>query len=82
MRGGIFHRKGETMDKQDKQLIDFGLMSMAAAAEYIGVTRRTVDKWLSEGRITFNTIKLGKGPTCQILVPLKEVKQVKKEYDG
>ncbi|QDP59196.1 MAG: hypothetical protein Unbinned4336contig1001_30 [Prokaryotic dsDNA virus sp.] len=68
------------MNNNDKQLIDYGLISMEGAAEIIGVTRRTVDKWIAEGKIQFNSIKLGRGPTCQILLPLKEVKKAQKTH--
>ena len=69
------------MNSPEKQLEPYGLCTLQDAADIIGVTRRTLDKWQVEEKVVFkNKISLGRGPTCQILLDLKEVKKVAKEY--
>jgi len=62
-------------------LEEYGLVSIEDAAAMIGVTRRTLDKWQSEGKVEFKKrLKLGRGPTCQILLDLIEVRSVTREH--
>ena len=74
--------KGKTMSSEKAvSLEEYGLVSIERAAEMIGVTRRTLDKWQAAGKIKFRKkLKLGRGPTCQILLDLIEVRSVTREH--